>query len=960
MDSASDTRWAEIERLLDEALELAPEQRSGFLAQTHSGDPALAVEVERLLRAIEDSGDLLAGSGLAFAAPLVLRVAEHGKLVPGQRFENYEVVRELGHGGMATVYLAQDLRHSRQVALKVLRPELSANYGADRFAREIGIAAQLNHPHILALHDSGSFDLGLGEPALFYAMPYVDGRSLRDRLREEPQLPLPEALRIARQVADALEYAHRQGVIHRDIKPANILLTNDHAIVADFGIARALDRAATEAVTQAGLTLGTPAYMSPEQAEGTHLDGRSDVYSLGCVVYEMLAGHPPFAGTTAQVVLARHAVDPVPPLRTVRRTVPIAVEQAIMRALAKIPADRFATARDFADALATSEPPLETYLEPPPRSPAPPHRRHAAFAVLGALAVTTLIVLGVSRIWRTRESMAALDPRRVLVAPFANNTGDAALATLGTVAADRVASGLVEIQQVQMVDAGAVPGAEGRAPAIPGSGDARARAQRLGAGTVLWGSYYRRGDSIEFQAQVTDTRSGRIVAPIRAAAAPATDPTAAIELLRQYAMAAVAWHFDPEMAELEHSSRPSSYEAYREFIAGNELVGAPGTTCRFAECDFVHWRRAYALDSTFTLPVIELARQGDLRFGGCELTDSIAEALRTRHDRLPALDRARLDAVVAGCHGQRGLQLQAARAALAAAPKSVGDATYLSDQLQSAGFLRAAVAIIERLDPPPHNLHLTSPAYHLLGEYDKELAAGNAAHLTDPDDLWIISVQARAHVGLGQLAAMEQNLDSALRVPTNVENEPWTRVGMLGWIGWELEAHGYAAEARAMYERALARYRSSSQEEQKGAQDAYAALLYSAGHWAEARAAFQHLIAADSNAARDPEIWYRGAQSWLGGIAAHLGDQREMDRVDRWLAAQQGNPYSSCVPSDRARMPAIRGEREQAMALLRLAVDQGCPVVQGLNFHSDPDYKLLWGYPPFEDFRKPKESTGGN
>ena len=356
MGATPEVAWEDVERALDQALTLGPDDRRAFLTQTRSGDPALAVEVERLLRAVEDSNGFLAESSIDFAAALMARVAKQCVLLPGERFQDYEVVRELGHGGMATVYLAQDLRHGRQVALKVLRPELSASFGADRFAREIAFAARLNHPHILPLHDSGTLDLGMGEPVLFYAMPYVEGRSLRDRLREEPQLPIPEALRIASQVADALEYAHRHDVIHRDIKPENILLTDDHAIVADLGIARALDRAATDGVTQTGLVLGTPAYMSPEQAATGQLDGRSDVYSLGCVLYEMLAGHPPFAGTTVQTVLARHAVDPVPSLRTVRKTVPAGVEQAIERALAKVPADRFATARDFAEALAAPEP----------------------------------------------------------------------------------------------------------------------------------------------------------------------------------------------------------------------------------------------------------------------------------------------------------------------------------------------------------------------------------------------------------------------------------------------------------------------------------------------------------------------------------------------------------------------------------------------------------------------------
>jgi serine/threonine-protein kinase len=248
---------------------------------------------------------------------------------------------------MATVYLAEDLKHHRKVAIKVLRPELAAALGPDRFLREIQLAARLHHPHILPLYDSGEAG-GL----LYYVMPFVEGESLRDRLARERQLPLEGALQVTREVADALDYAHNRDVVHRDIKPENILLEWGHALVSDFGIARAINAAGSDKVTETGLVVGTPAYMSPEQASGERtLSGCSDVYSLGCVLYEMLAGEPPYTGPTAQAILARRLTDPVPPLRTVRENVPVAVERAIGKALAKVPADRFGTAKEFAEAL---------------------------------------------------------------------------------------------------------------------------------------------------------------------------------------------------------------------------------------------------------------------------------------------------------------------------------------------------------------------------------------------------------------------------------------------------------------------------------------------------------------------------------------------------------------------------------------------------------------------------------
>src|SRR6266581_4230221 len=264
--------------------------------------------------------------------------------------DRYAVERELGRGGMATVFLAEDVKHHRPVAIKVLHAELAAALGAERFLLEIEIAARLQNLHILPLYDSG-----VAEGFLSYVMPYVEGESSRDRLNREKQLSSEDALRIASEVAGALAYAHSHAIVHRDIKPENIMLSAGTAVVADFGVARAVTVAgAGQHLTQTGTIIGTPAYMSPEQATGSDdLDGRSDQYSLACVVYEMLVGEPPFTGPTAQAVIARHSLDMVSPPSIVRSTIPDAVEGAVLRALAKVPADRYPTTALFAEALNT-------------------------------------------------------------------------------------------------------------------------------------------------------------------------------------------------------------------------------------------------------------------------------------------------------------------------------------------------------------------------------------------------------------------------------------------------------------------------------------------------------------------------------------------------------------------------------------------------------------------------------
>ncbi len=264
--------------------------------------------------------------------------------------ERYRIEREIGRGGMAIVYRAADLKHDRPVAVKVFRPEMSAQLGGERFLREIRLTAQLQHPGILALHDSGEVD-GL----FYYVMPFIEGESLRERLTRERQLPVAEVVRITTEVAEALDYAHARGIVHRDVKPENIMLSQGHALVGDFGIARAVGAVSTEHLTEAGITMGTVGYMSPEQATAEELDGRSDQYSLACIVYEMLVGDPPFEGPTGIAIISRHLVDPAPPLRALRPDVPEGMERAFFRAMAKTAADRYRTVGEFAAALASGE-----------------------------------------------------------------------------------------------------------------------------------------------------------------------------------------------------------------------------------------------------------------------------------------------------------------------------------------------------------------------------------------------------------------------------------------------------------------------------------------------------------------------------------------------------------------------------------------------------------------------------
>ena len=389
--------------------------------------------------------------------------------------DRYHLERELGEGGMAVVLLALDRKHQRHVAIKVFRPELSAALGPERFLREIEIAATLQHPHILPLFDSGHAG-GL----LYYVMPYVEGESLRDRLRREQLLPLDSALQITREVGSALQYAHDHGVIHRDIKPENIMLTGGHAVVADFGIARALDAAGAAQLTHSGMVVGTPQYMSPEQAGGSLVEGRCDQYSLACTLYEMLSGQPPFTGPTSQAVMARHSLDPVPSLRVVRQTVSPSVEAAIVRAMAKQPVDRFPKISGFVEALDAPAPPAR-----------PSRTRQKTVAAVG---VGAILLFGV--LWATKGRNGADGAgasglvRSVAVLPFQARGADSAGSFLGTAITEGLIADLAQVGALRVISRGSGTAAQAKAQSLS------ALARELRVEGVVSGSIERMGDSV--------------------------------------------------------------------------------------------------------------------------------------------------------------------------------------------------------------------------------------------------------------------------------------------------------------------------------------------------------------------------------------------------------------------------------------------------------------------------------
>ena len=599
----------------------------------------------------------------------------------------YVIERELGSGGMATVYLAHDVKHHREVALKVLRPELAAALGPDRFLREVEIAARLNHPHILALYDSGETN-----GFLFYVMPYVAGESLRHRLEREKQLPIEEALAITRHIASALGHAHAQHIIHRDVKPENILLYEGEAMVADFGIALAVSAAAGVRLTQTGLAVGTPAYMSPEQAVSERaLDARSDVYSLGCVLYEMLAGEPPYTGATAQVLIAKRLVDPVPAVRRLRAAVPVGVEQALTKALAKVPADRWASALAFAEALAT------------PAGPRPPS---------------------------------------VAVLPFLNLSADPENEYFADGITEDVIAHLSKIRALKVISRTSVMAFKQREQSL------REIGARLEVATLLEGSVRRAGDRVRIVAQLIDAESDRHLWA-ETYDRRLTDVFAIQTDVALQIAAALKAELSPDEKSRLHQEPTSDLQAYQLYLQGRHCYLR--YTAEGSRRGIEYFEQAVAKDPNYALAYAalamvytELAETGSLRPGEAYARARDASAKALALDLGLGEAHCMLAYITAVCDFNWVSAEQEFKRALELTPNSADTYDLYGRMCLALERNDEALAMERRaqeLDPLAHRADVAR-ALLRAGRYDEALQAATHAVELDPH-------YARAHATLG-------------------------------------------------------------------------------------------------------------------------------------------------------------------------------------------------------------------
>jgi len=836
------------------------------------------------------------------AAPLEqLRTALAGR---------YRIERELGRGGMATVYLAEDLKHHRRVAIKVLDPVVGSAIGPERFLREIETVAGLTHPHILPLFDSGQAD-GL----LFYAMPYVEGESLRDRLTREKQLSLEDALRIAREVADALSYAHSRGVVHRDIKPENILLESGHAVVADFGIARAVAAAGGAALTGTGIAVGTPAYMSPEQAAGSRdLDGRSDLYSLGCVLYEMLAGVPPFTGTTAESLAHQHLNLSPRPVTELRPAVPAVVAAALQRALAKTPADRFNPVALFGEALGPAVIGTVVTAASTAATTIPKPRRGLLLLGLAAIAVAAIAVVLVMRSHRATPSAPAAPVHarsEIAVLPFQNLSAAGPHGYFAGGLHDELLTQLAKVAALKVISRTSVMGYATTTKPL------RQIAGELGVGSIVEGSVQVVGGRLRVTVQLIDAATDEHLWAERYDRT--LDDAFAIQSdVAQRIVAAVGAALpSAEQGRLAEAPTANA-EAYRLYLQGQEYLRRPGQGYQRQNLEIAQqfYQRALRLDPKFALAHAALSEV----HGRMYWQRHDPSATRAAHQRQEAEASLRLAPNLPQAHYAMGLAHYWGRSdyrraldeftiALNGLPNDVDlwlSIGWVQRRLGNWDEMFAAFDKAAQLNPRGVDLfamHLPQ-SYRLLHRYAEEVRAYDRALSLAPDLYGVAVERGWTFVRWqGQFDTLRAVLS---RLPSNARSRR-----DIDLLFWERNADGLLQELRSTHVDAF-----------KGTSSFLPVALFSAwayrlrGEDAAARAAFGSArVLLDSVMKELPDDWR--VHSARGLALAGLGRRDEALREAHWLQRshfyREDALYGAFLAADRAQILAQVGDAEAAL-----------------------------------------------
>lgn len=854
--------------------------------------------------------------------------------------DRYRIIRLIGAGGMAVVYLAEDIRHGREVAVKVLRPNLAESLGPSRFQREIATAARLQHPHILTVFDSGETD-----GVLWFTMPYVEGESLRTRLARETQLPIDAALRIAQQTAQGLQYAHEHGVVHRDIKPDNILLTRDgNTLIADFGIARAIGESNdTSSLTQTGTSIGTPAYMSPEQASGERtIDARSDIYALGAVVYEMLVGEPPYTGPTAQVIIAKRFTVPVPSARAVRATIPTSIDRAISRALALVPGDRFATADAFATALTAQA----------PGSGAGVGARRRSWLIPGAIAAVVLVAAGGGFWWQQRSTSADDDtrvgPPRIAVLPF-ENRGDSADAYFADGMTDAVRGKLAMLPGLEVIARTSTASYAGTSKSLAEIGSELGVRYLLTA-VVRWERGNGDTSVVHVTPELVEIRDNG--PPTTRWQQPFDQPLTNVFAVQADIASEVASRMQIALAATTRSTlaatptrNPAAYDAFLRADALNlrSSVDAQREALRFAE-------RAVTLDSTFAeaWALLAITRSNLYGMSWTERTPQLAQAALNAAQRGIALDPSNprthraLGAYYRTVAGDADRALEAYRAGLTQdpndAPSLASTAIIYADQGANEQAV-AALESAERIDPRyPRIPLMLSLAYQALGDDAQADAAASRAVALAPGDPTAVANLVTVQVARGDLPGARRMIAEAAREMD--ATALYTQLAIYGDFVWVLDstAQEVAMAAPLPYYSDL-----------KAARDiVIAQVAYQRGDVARARQWGDSTIADMTEYLREnPHDAEMVAVRALAEAYAGRGEAARASLDQSRAQSEMTNSLRGYVDHLAARVALILGDRDRALELLQDLIRSRGDLMTPARLRIDPNFAPLRGDPRF-------------
>jgi tetratricopeptide (TPR) repeat protein/tRNA A-37 threonylcarbamoyl transferase component Bud32 len=874
----------------------------------------------------------------AFFGPTETLQTPIKELATGSTFAGrYQVIEELGKGGMGRVYKVLDTKIKEKVALKLIKPEVASDRETiERFSNELKFARKISQRNVCRM-----FDLGEAEGAHFITMEYVQGEDLKTMIRMTGTLGIGTVLSVGKQVCEGLSEAHSLGVVHRDLKPSNIMIDKAGNVkIMDFGIARSIR---DKGITGAGVMVGTPEYMSPEQAEAKEVDHRSDIYSLGIILYEMATGRVPFEGDTALSIAMKHKGELPKNPKQFNSAIPDDLSRVILKCLEKDKSKRYQSAADVRAELERVEKGLPTTERvAPERKPFTSKEITVKFQpkklILPALAVVAVIAAAIV-FWPKKASN--LDPKLVAVAVFENKTGDPKFDNIGNMAAERIMQGLTK---VGLFSVAPIPSTEALSATSKGKDKLRGLAEATKAGKIVHGDYYIQGETIQFHAWVQDMVAKKNILAFEPAAGPFTEPAVALEPLRLKLMGGLASIYDPMYEQMLFMMKePPNFEAYRDGIEGHKAF-IRGEYPKAIE----HLLRAAELDPNFRMALMRAAVAYNNQ-GQYAKAEELAQKVEKSRADLSSAERILLDWLQGLLHGDLEIQLRSDRQLGMISKAPVWKYQIGLDGIRN-NYPQEALDALARYDPydegwkdwSPNYWGVLTTAHHMLGNHKQELKEARRGRKQWPESMSMLANEVDALAALGRIKDLQKLFEESRTLPPRSGNSPGN---IMLRAGRELRAHGYKEDSIRVLNQALQWFESRPSPE-KASEDSRrgrAVTLYVLGKSDEAKAVFEGLHADFPDNSN-----YFG---FLGAIAVQMADKEGALKIFKELEEDK-RPYLFGTPTYwRARITALLGDKEGAVNLLRQAIKQGYAYSY---IHPTEDFESLADFPPYIQLMKPK------